>query len=111
MRLQQDAAGQYLGGGPWGTNYGAGHGAQNSSFSSSPYWGMRTFVSTIVDAGTALVGAAASTTVWRRGGLSVEASNSHANYFQLNLNALRAEERLALAVYRPGAWCAVTGLT
>jgi hypothetical protein len=40
----------------------------------------------------------------------VEASNSHADYFQRNLTAIRAEERLALAVYRPGAFGAVTGL-
>jgi hypothetical protein len=33
--------------------------------------------------------------------LSVEASNSHSTYFQLNLVAIRAEERLGLAVYRP----------
>ena len=48
-----------------------------------------------------MVGTTAAAQVWRRGGLSVEATNSHSNYFQLNLVAIRAEERLALAVYRP----------
>jgi HK97 family phage major capsid protein len=51
--------------------------------------------------GTAIVGTRESAQVWRRGGMSVEASNSHSNYFQLNLVAIRAEERLGLAVYRP----------
>ena len=112
MRLQQDGAGQYFGGGPWGGQYGATTaGAQTSSFSSSPYWGMRVLVSTTVGAGTALVGSSQGAAVWRRGGLTVEATNSHSNWFQLNLNAIRAEERLALACYRPSAFCAVTGLT
>ena len=34
----------------------------------------------------------------------VEASNSHSDYFQRNLTAIRAETRLALAVYRPEAF-------
>jgi hypothetical protein len=36
--------------------------------------------------------------------VSVEASNSHSNFFQVNLVALRAEERLGLAVYRAGGY-------
>ena len=110
-RLQQDAAGQYYGGGPWGTNYGAGGGAQVTSFSSSPYWGMRVWVSTHVGAGTALVGASQSAAIFRRGGATVESTNSHSDFFVKDLSMLRAEQREALAVYRPGAWCAVTGLT
>jgi HK97 family phage major capsid protein len=43
-------------------------------------------------------------TIYRRGGLSVEASNSHADYFQKDLVAIRAQTRLALAVYRPEAF-------
>jgi hypothetical protein len=49
--------------------------------------------------------------IWRRGGVSVEASNSHSDYFQRNLVALRAEERLALGLYRPSSLTAVSGLT
>jgi Phage capsid family len=110
-RLQQDGAGQYFGGGPWGGQYGSGSNAQTSSFSSSPYWGMQVFVSTVVGPGTALVGSTQAATVWRRGRLTVSASDSHNDFFVRNLHMLRAEERLALAVYRPSAFCAVTGLT
>ena len=48
--------------------------------------------------------------VFRKGGIRVEASNSHSDFFIKNLVAIRAEERLALAVYRPGAFGEVTGL-
>jgi hypothetical protein len=48
--------------------------------------------------------------LWRRSGITVEATNSHASYFANNLVALRAESRLALAVYRAGAFTKVTGL-
>ena len=49
--------------------------------------------------------------IWRRGGVSVEASSSHSDYFARNLTALRAEERLALGVYRPVAFTVISGLT
>ena len=42
--------------------------------------------------------------VFRKSGITVEASNSHSDYFQKNKTAIRAEERLALAVYAPGAF-------
>jgi HK97 family phage major capsid protein len=64
-------------------------------------WNKTTYVTSAVGAGTAVVGSRSAAQVWRRGGLSVEATNSHADYFQRNLVAIRAEERLGLAVYRP----------
>jgi HK97 family phage major capsid protein len=48
--------------------------------------------------------------LWRRGGLTLEASNEHLDYFQKNLLMLRAESRAALAVYRPVAFTEVRGL-
>ena len=62
-------------------------------------------------AGTALVGAfKTAAQLFRKGGLRVEASNSHSDFFTKNLVAIRAEERLALAVYRSAAFGTVTGL-
>lgn len=74
-------------------------------------WGKKVVVSPRMTAGAALIGAfAQATQVFRKGGIVVDASNSHGTNFALNLTTLRAEERLILAVYRPGALGAVTGL-
>jgi HK97 family phage major capsid protein len=62
-----------------------------------------------IAAGTALVGAfRTAAQIFRKGGIRVEASNSHSDYFVKNLTAIRAEKRLALAVYIPGAFGKVT---
>lgn len=87
-------------------------GVNGGYFSGGPYaaasrnpWGLRSVVTAAVDAGAPIVGAfREGATVWRKGGLSVEASNSHSDYFRKNLVAIRAEERLGLAVYRPDAF-------
>lgn len=74
-------------------------------------WGKRVVVTPAVAAGTAIVGCfSQGGQVFRKGGLTVEASNSHADFFQRNLTAIRAEERAALAIYRPGAFGTVTNL-
>jgi HK97 family phage major capsid protein len=68
-------------------------------------WGKSVYVTAAIGgAGTALIGTRANAQVWRKGGVSVEASNSHSTFFAINLVAIRAEERLGLAVYRPGAY-------
>lgn len=91
----------------------AGDGAY---FSGGPYaapnsnpWGLRRVVTSAVADGAPIVGSFRDgATVWRRGGLSVEASNSHADYFRRNLTALRAEERLALTIFRDDAFQVVS---
>ena len=84
--------GDYFGGGPF------------SAFSASP-WGLRTVSTAAVAQGSPIVGAFRDgAQIWRKGGLTVEASNSHQDYFVRNLVAIRAEERFALAVYRPLAF-------
>jgi hypothetical protein len=37
----------------------------------------------------------------------VSASNSHSDFFKKNLTAIRAEERVALTVYRPEAFTVI----
>jgi HK97 family phage major capsid protein len=100
IRLGKDAQGQYYGGGP---------------FAQGPFgpelWGLRVVVTPAISAGTALVGAfSQAAQIFRRGGMTLAASNSHNDFFYRNQVALRAEERLALAVYRPAGFGTVTGL-
>jgi HK97 family phage major capsid protein len=104
IRLLTDTAGQFFGGGPFQGPYGTGSnlsatgqvtGAQDS------IWGKPVHITATIGAGTAIVGTSSSGQVWRRGALSVEATNSNEDDFLKNLVAIRAEERLGLAVYRP----------
>ena len=48
--------------------------------------------------------------LFRKGGLRLEASNSHADFFTRNLTAIRAESRLVLGIRRPAAFGTATGL-
>jgi len=89
----KDQQGRYIGSNPF-------QGEQSPRI-----WGKPVVVTQAIEQGTALVGAfAAASQIFRKGGLSVEASNSHADFFQHNKTAIRCEERLALAVYRPQAF-------
>ena len=111
MRLSRDAANQYYGGGPWGPAYGGPQGQTSASqFSTgATYWGVPVVVTTAVGAGTAVVGNFTNAArLYRRGGLSVEASNSHSDYWVRNLVSLRAESRQGLAIFRPQAFTVIT---
>jgi HK97 family phage major capsid protein len=104
MRLLTDSAGQFMGGGPFMGQYGNNgmiSASGQASGAADSVWNKPVYVTAAVGAGTAIVGSRSSAQVWRKGGLSVEATNSHSDYFQRNLVAIRAEERLGLAVYRP----------
>jgi len=77
----------------------------------SMLWGKKVVHTPAITAGTALVGAfAQASQIFRKGGITVEASNSHNDNFAKGIVSIRAEKRLALAVYRPGAFGTVTGL-
>jgi HK97 family phage major capsid protein len=107
IRLLKDTANQYYGGGPFLGSYGnptqvAASGQVTGAIDS--LWGKAVYVTPIVGAGTAVAGTRAGATVWSRGGLSVEITNSHSDLFVRNLLAMRAERRAALSVYRPGAF-------
>jgi HK97 family phage major capsid protein len=109
LRLAKDSAGQYFGGGPWQGAYGQQSQVSTGQFSSSPLWGMNVWVTNALGTGTAILGSfKQAAAIFRRGGVTVEASNSHQDYFVKNLNQIRAEERLALAVYRPASFVVIT---
>jgi HK97 family phage major capsid protein len=102
--------GQYLGGGPFTGAYGGG--AAPAGLFGGLLWSKPVVLSSVVGLGTALVGNFSQAAhIWRRGGLSVEATNSHQDWFQKNISMIRAEERLGLGLYRPSAFTAVVGLT
>lgn len=74
-------------------------------------WGLPIVVTTAETENTALVGDFRMfSEVRRKRGIVVEASNSHSDYFIYNKQAIRAEERLALVIYRAAAFCKVTGV-
>jgi HK97 family phage major capsid protein len=115
-RLLTDTAGQFFGGGPFLGPYGGPQGPVGASGqvtgAMDNIWSKPVVVTTAIGAGTALLGAFdTAAQVFRRSGLTVEATNSHSDYFTKNLVAIRAEQRLALAVYRPAAFTLVTGLS
>jgi len=96
----KDTQGHYFGFGPFQT------------VPTNTLWGLPVAVTPSIAVGTGLVGAFGTMSqVFRKGGIRVEATNSHQDFFIKNLVAIRAEERLALAVFRPGAFGKVTGLS
>ncbi|WNT44400.1 major capsid protein [Microbacterium phage Nicky22] len=96
LRLSKDGNDNYRGGGPFaGGNPGL--------------WGVRTVVTPAIAAGTVLVGAfGTAAQLFRKGGIQVDSTNSDSTDFQFNRVALRAEERILLAVYRPAAFVKLT---
>lgn len=67
-------------------------------------WGLPVIVTNSMTAGKFLVGALdIAYQVWNRQGTTVEMSESDDTNFQKNLITVRAENRLALAVYRPAS--------
>ncbi len=73
-------------------------------------WGLQVRVTTNAIENTGLVGAFNQAQVFRRSGISIAISTENEDYFIYNKLAVRAEERLALAVYRPSAFCKVEAL-
>lgn len=104
LRLSKDANGQYFAGGYFSGQYGNGGVLEQPAL-----WGRNTIVTSAITAGTVLVGAGQQgATVYRKGGIRVEATNTDGTDFQKNMNKIRAEERVALAVRRPSAFVKVT---
>jgi HK97 family phage major capsid protein len=96
LRLSTDQNDQYYAGGPFTGQYGQG------GFVGETIWGLRVVVTPAIDEGTALVGAfSTSAQIFRRSGITVDMTNSNEDDFNFNRVSFRAEERLALVVYRP----------
>lgn len=104
LRLGTDGNGQYFGGGYFAGQYGNGGIAANP-----PLWGKTTVVTAAIPAGTVAVGAfKAAASVFRKGGLRVESTNSHADDFTNDKITIRLRERLGLEVKYPSAVVKVT---
>ncbi len=98
IRLLRTADGIYI----WGSPADAGV---------ERIWGLNVRITTAQTEGTGLVGAfTPHAQIFRRAGITVTTSTEHASFFTSNLVAVLAEERLALSIYRPAAFCTVTGI-
>jgi HK97 family phage major capsid protein len=75
----------------------------------STIWGMRPIVHPAVAEGSPLVGDFNQAELYVREGVSVNVSDSHADFFRRSLLAWLAGGRFALAVLQPAAFCQVTG--
>lgn len=103
LRLAKDDSNQYYGGGPFTGAYGQG---VLAGFS---LWGVPVVVSSFATADHALVGAyRLGAQLFRNGGVRVDISNSDASDFAEMRVAVRVTQRIALAVYRPTAFCDCT---
>jgi HK97 family phage major capsid protein len=104
IRLGKDGQQQYYGGGPFTGAYG-----QPGPSNVSNLWGLKTVITTAMAQGTAFVGGFQECAqVFRRSGIVLDMTNSNNNDFETDLITLKAEERLALAVYRPAGFGKVT---
>jgi HK97 family phage major capsid protein len=74
-------------------------------------WGLPVRVTSNITENTGLVGAfRPDAQIFRRGGIEIRITDSHSDYFIYNKLVVLAEERIALAVYRPASFCKVTGI-
>lgn len=112
LRLATDGNTQYYGGGFFQGQYGTGYNDPGS------LWGCRVVQTTAIseiDLATPAAGNKGPVVgafklggaVFYRNGLSIESTNTNEDDFINNLVTIRVEQRLALAVYRPLAFCRV----
>lgn len=73
-------------------------------------WGLQVRVTTNAIQNTGLVGAFNQAQIFRRSGIAIAISTENEDYFIYNKLAVRAEERIALAVYRPAGFCKVEAI-
>jgi HK97 family phage major capsid protein len=98
VRLLRTADGLYI----WGNPSDAGP---------ERIWGLRVVRAQALTENTGLVGDFANfSELSVRRGIDVQISNSHSTYFVEGKQAIRADMRAALVIYRPVAFCTVTGI-
>lgn len=98
VRLLRTADGLYI----WGNPSDAGP---------ERIWGLRVVRAQAATLGTAITGDFANfSELSVRRGLDTQISNSHSTFFVEGKVAVRADIRAAFVVYRPAAFCTVTGL-
>lgn len=98
IRLLRTADGIYI----WGNPSDAGP---------ERIWGLQVAQSDAITENTGLVGDFATyVELATRRGVDVQVSNSHSTFFTEGKQAMRADTRVALVVYRPAAFCTVTGI-
>ena len=74
-------------------------------------WGLPAVITTAETENTALLGDfQLYSEIFRRRGANIKVSDSHSDYFIKGKLAIRADERLALAIYRATAFCKITGI-
>lgn len=74
-------------------------------------WGLPAVITTAETENTALLGDfQLYSEIFRRRGTTIKVSDSHSDYFIKGKLAIRADKRLALAIYRATAFCKVTGI-
>jgi HK97 family phage major capsid protein len=74
-------------------------------------WGLPVVKAQAIVEGNALVGDFANfVELAEKRGIEVQITDSHASFFIAGKQAIRADMRVALPVYRPAAFCQVTGV-
>lgn len=98
VRLLKTADGIYI----WGSPAEAGP---------ARIWGQPVVEADVIAEGTALTGDFANfSELSMKRGITVKISDSHSDFFIKGKQAIRADMRVALVVYRPAAFVAVTGI-
>jgi HK97 family phage major capsid protein len=98
IRLMRTADGIYI----WGSPTEAGP---------ERVWGLPVAITDVLTAGTALVGDFAThCMLFYKRGIDVQITNAHASFFINGLQAVRADVRAVMVVFRPAAFGTVTGL-
>lgn len=104
--LSKDDNGQYFGKGPFARGpYGTGQ------INYDTLWEKPVVVTPAMPEGTAACGAwRLGAQYFQRSGIQIESTNTNEDDFIKNRQTIRAEERIALATYRPAAFVKLTGL-